>query len=163
MAKIGKKKKARNGDAAAQRDEKTNLVISYPNLRFSRDRIELLRDENPVQTIDRETVTGVLIRRGSPSEHPLRETAWGLGLTIAAALTITEAVNSGKTVSWIVSSFLVFAVVMIAKHLLSSVTIIELKGDWISGQLNVGQAVEEREIARLNQRLAEDLDWPVKR
>ena len=93
----------------------------------------------------------------------MRETAWGLGLTIAAALTITEAVNSGKTVSWIVSSFLVFAVVMIAKHLLSSVTIIELKGDWISGQLNVGQAVEEREIARLNQRLAEDLDWPVKR
>jgi hypothetical protein len=149
---------------AVENDEEgVELVITYPNVRFSRDKIELLRDGSPVTTIDRNVVTALRVKRGSPSEHPVRETFWGLGLGLAGVLVLKEAFESGKLLSWVLGAGLLVVAALVARHLFGSVTLIELEGDWIGSTLNVEQAVPASEIARLNQRLMEDLGWPVKR
>jgi hypothetical protein len=101
MARAGKKKPRDEKLVVANDEATTEQVISYPNVRFSRDRIEMLRDGKPVTAIDRKVVTRIVLRRASPSEHPIRETSWCLGLGLAGAFVLREAAESGKTISWI--------------------------------------------------------------
>ena len=58
----------------------------FGDLKLSEDKIALVRFDQPETSVRRSAITGVRVKNGSLSEHPLREFLWGTGLFIGGRL-----------------------------------------------------------------------------
>ncbi len=128
---------------------------------FTPERIEKVRNGKVVTSVTRAQTTSLQVRNESASEHPAREIPWALGAGVLSCVLIVNAWQSQELSTWLACGASAAVCAVLARHLLSTVTVVNLQGERGTLGLDLEQCLKDDQIALLSQRLSSELGWPV--
>lgn len=139
-----------------------NGTINCGAMRFSRDRIEKLRDGKRMTSFARERARWVRVERDSLSEHPGREFLWAVGTGAGAYFALQRALTTGSAGAWVGALALVAVCVALLVNLLRRQPVLVVHQEDGTSRIAVEGKLSPDEVEELNRRLADELDWPVR-
>lgn len=135
--------------------------FEYGALRFSRERVEKLRDGKRVTSFARERAARIRVELESISEHPVQETLWSIGLGAGAFFAVQSAVDTGSVLAWAGGLALGAASVALVVNLLRRSPILIVQQEDGTARIALECKLSAQEVQQLNRRLSDELGWPV--
>jgi hypothetical protein len=130
-------------------------------LRFTRERVEKIRDGKRVTSFARERADRVRVELESRSEHPLQETLWSIGLGAGAYFVLRSALNSGSMMSWIGGIALGAGCVALLANLARRSPVLIVQQEESTARIALECKLSAQDVEDVNRRLADELGWPV--
>jgi len=143
-------------------DGSTEPQIEFGCIRFTRMRVEKLRNGQRILAFPREGVTRVLVLHDSASEYPGKETAYAIGFALLGIAVLADAIPGKKLGNGTMGAVFVAIAIALLVHLLRRVTQVRIERQGGMIHLAVEKELTEAEIADINRRIGVELGWPAK-
>jgi hypothetical protein len=133
----------------------------FGDLELSEDKIALVRSDQPATSVRRSAITGVRVKNGTVSEHPVREFLWGTALFMGGGGSLAHELASGSPTSSLVLPALLLGLgVWFFVHLLRGVPQLQVAGPNGAMRFRLRKGTNGADMAALRSKLKE-LGYPV--
>jgi hypothetical protein len=114
-----------------------------------------------VIAIARRDVKKLRVLDDSASEDPKREFFWTIAAGAGGVFLLVQAFTSGSTADWVAGAVFSLVAAVLIRNQLKRITVVEVTTAGGKVRISLEARLSADQVATLNRRVRDELDWPV--